>query len=59
MDTAALGEEARAHRKMREIAERGNTPDGAPWDLDGFAPGDDADERARPAGRRGNVRSWR
>jgi phage terminase large subunit-like protein len=59
MDTAALGEEARAHRKMREIAERGNTPDGAPWDIDGFAPAEDEDERARTGGRRGNVRSWR
>jgi phage terminase large subunit-like protein len=56
METAGLGEEARGHRKMREIAERGRTPEGAPWDLDGFAAQDD-DQRP-DGGRRGNVRAW-
>lgn len=56
MSTAGLGEEARAHRKMREIAERGRTPEGAPWDLDGFGPQDD-DQRPE-GGRRGNLRAW-
>jgi phage terminase large subunit-like protein len=56
METAGLGEEARGRRKMREIAERGRTPEGAPWDLDGFGPQDD-DQRPE-GGRRGNVRAW-
>ena len=33
------------------------TPEDAPWDLDGFAAQDD--EQAREGGRRGNVRAWR
>jgi hypothetical protein len=33
------------------------TPEDAPWDLDGFSPQDD--EQAREGGRRGNVRAWR
>ncbi len=32
-------------------------PEDAPWDLDGFSPGDDA--RHPENGRRGNVRAWR
>lgn len=34
-----------------------DTPEDAPWDLDGFSPSDD--EQARPGGRRNNVRAWR
>ncbi len=56
MDAAGLGEETRAARKIREIAGRGQAPEGAPWDLDGFAAQDDDEVAA--AGRRGNVRSW-
>jgi hypothetical protein len=51
-----VNEETKAHRRMREIA--GKAVEGledAPWDLDGFAPGDERE--ARP--NRGNVRSWR
>ena len=33
------------------------TPEDAPWDLDGFGPQDD--DQAREGGRRGNVRAWR
>jgi hypothetical protein len=54
---AGLGEEARGHRKMREIAERGRAPDDAPWSLDGFAPGEEGEALA--ATPRNNVRSWR
>jgi hypothetical protein len=53
-----VSEETKAQRRMREIA--GKAAQGltdAPWDLDGFAPGDDQGELA--AGQRGNVRSWR
>jgi hypothetical protein len=49
-------EEARGHRRMREIQERAMQPDAAPWDLDGFSPGDDREALARP---RSNVRAWR
>jgi phage terminase large subunit-like protein len=50
-----VSEETKAHRRMREIAGRGTEGlEDAPWDLDGFAPGDEQD---RPT--RGNVRSWR
>lgn len=59
MAAASLGEEQRGQRKMREIQERaaagrvsGHIED-APWDLDGFAPGDPDDLPRRP-----NVRSW-
>ena len=34
------------------------TPESAPWDLDGFAPEDDSQAHAEN-GRRGNVRAWR
>ena len=57
MEAAGPGEETRAARKMREITDRGRAPEAAPWDLDGFAPGDDREELA--TGRRGNVRAWR
>lgn len=51
------GEEARAHRRMREIAQKATQGlDTAPWDLDGFAPSDDEALRATP---RNNVRAWR
>lgn len=61
LEFAGLGEEARGHRKMRQVAERA-VPEGAPWgvdgfDLDGFAPADDRD--GGPGRGRGNVRSWR
>lgn len=55
LDAMGVPEETKAHRRMREIA--GKAAEGiedAPWDLDGFAPGD---EQERP--NRGNVRAWR
>jgi phage terminase large subunit-like protein len=49
-------EETKASRRMREIAGRAAEGlDDAPWDLDGFAPSDEQQERPN----RGNVRSWR
>lgn len=54
MRVTAMGEEARGHRKMREIAERGREPADDPWGFDGFGP---VDERELP--RRNNVVSWR
>lgn len=51
-----MGEEARAHRRMRDIREKAGSPDAAPWDLDGFGPADDREALARP---RSNVRAWR
>jgi hypothetical protein len=56
LDSMGASGETKAHKRMREIA--GKAAEGledAPWDLDGFSPGDD--EQERPA--RGNVRSWR
>lgn len=48
--------ETKAQRRMREIGEKaGRSLDDAPWDLDGFAPGDERE--GLPT--RGNVRSWR
>ena len=58
-DLADMGvnEETKAHRRMREIQGRAaaEVPEDAPWDLDGFGPQDDREERPT----RGNVRSWR
>jgi phage terminase large subunit-like protein len=49
-------EETKASRRMREIAGRATEGlDDAPWDLDGFGPQDERQERPN----RGNVRSWR
>jgi phage terminase large subunit-like protein len=57
MRNVGVSEETRAQRRMREIRERAVPDvDGAPWDLDGFAPGDERDVRVTP---RNNVRSWR
>jgi hypothetical protein len=48
-------EEDRMMRRMREVHERAAEHIGdAPWDLDGFSPGD-PEEQPQP---RGNVRSW-
>jgi hypothetical protein len=53
-----IGEEARGHRRMREIMEKAQqNMDAAPWDLDGFSPDDD--DQAQPDRGRGNVKSWR
>jgi phage terminase large subunit-like protein len=50
------GEETKANRRMREIAGRATAGlEDAPWDLDGFAPADEREERPN----RGNVRGWR
>lgn len=50
-----LGEEQRGHKRMREIAGRGQAPEATGWDdLDAFGP---VDERDLP--KRSNVVSWR
>jgi phage terminase large subunit-like protein len=49
-------EDSRMQKRMREVHERAvRGLEDAPWDLDGFAPGEADDERAGP---RNNVRSW-
>jgi hypothetical protein len=56
MENLETGEETKASRRMREIAGRAAEGlDDAPWDLDGFSPGDGREDRPN----RGNVRSWR
>ena len=51
-----IGEEARGHKRMREIHEKAMQQlNDAPWDIDGFSPQDDREARATP---RNNVRSW-
>lgn len=58
MAAASLSEEARGHRRMREIQSKAAQGiDDAPWDLDGFGPQDDGEDAAGRG--RGNVRSWR
>lgn len=56
LENQGIGEEARAHKRMRDILSKG-APQGLeddPWDgLDGFGPQDDG------LPQRGNVRSWR
>ena len=52
---AAVTEEGRAMRRMREVRERAAPGlEDAPWDLDGFAPDDD--DEGRGPGR--NARQW-
>jgi phage terminase large subunit-like protein len=49
-------EEARGHRKMRDVQERAvKGIEDAPWDLDGFGPQDDSETPAR----HNNVKQWR
>jgi len=54
-------EDARMRRRMRGAnggAYDRETPESAPWSVDGFAPEDDTQQHPEH-GRRGNVRSWR
>lgn len=51
---AALTAEGQAQRRMREIQQRALEGEGQPWDLDGFAPGED-----RPPERSTRVVHWR
>ena len=54
-------EDAQMRRRLRGAhggAYDQQTPESAPWSLDGFAPEDDQQEHPEH-GRRGNVRSWR
>lgn len=49
-------EETRMAQRMREVAQRAAQGlEDAPWDLDGFAPGEDRNGDRPP---RGNVRNW-
>jgi phage terminase large subunit-like protein len=59
IEQLAPGESAepRAARRMREIAGAGYRGSDQ-WDLDGFTPADDNDQRDQ-TGRRNNVRQWR
>jgi len=64
IDLTAIGETDDSRMRRRLRGDRGGaygdgqTPEDAPWDLDGFGPQDD--DQAHPEhGRRGNVRSWR
>lgn len=55
LDALGEGEDAAMRRRRRVPGAPGEVqaPEDAPWDLDGFAPGDEKD---RPS--RGNVRPW-
>jgi hypothetical protein len=56
LDDIGAGEETKAAKRMREIAGKAVAGlEDAPWDLDGFAPADEREERPN----RGNVRGWR
>jgi len=62
LSDVAATEDAQMRRRLRAAhggtGDWQDTPDGAPWDLDGFGPQDD--EQQHPEnGRRGNVRAWR
>jgi hypothetical protein len=62
IELAAVGqtEDSMMRRRMRGAhggAFDRETPEDAPWDLDGFGPQEDSREEAN--GRRGNVRAWR
>jgi len=60
-ELAAIGQtEDAAMRRRHHVPgspDAPQAPEGAPWDLDGWAPADD--DQAREGGRRGNVRAWR
>jgi hypothetical protein len=62
VELAAVGQTEGSMMRRRMRGAHGGafdreTPEDAPWDVDGFAPEDDSREAAN--GKRGNVRSWR
>ena len=58
-ELAAIGQtEDAAMRRRHQVPGSPQTPEDAPWDLDGFGPQDDGQSHPEN-GRRGNVRAWR